>query len=224
MHGTDFLTQTLSEICFHEALKWCSGHSLTHSHAHAHAHTHTHTHTHQFIPDLGSSLNLEAFWFFKPQLGVLFQTSGTISVLLDTMNLTDKQIYLPRVWLGLLCSHYAVWKRTGNGVWGEVEDRRLRPLFSSTLITWNSGNCAGSISDAVYPFRNNHLISLPSPGAVRALNWSNPIPLSLSLLHWLFHHTRTTAILIYVHILAVTRLNTMTDISKICNNRQFAKD
>ncbi len=187
--------------------------------------THTHTHTHDSLSLIWGQVSIwKLFDSLNHKLGVLFQTSGTISVLLDTMNLTDKQIYLPRVWLGLHCSYYAVWKRTGNGVWGEVEDRRLRPLFSSTLITWNSGNCAGSISDAVYPFRNNHLISLPSPGAVRALNWHNPTPLSLSLLHWLFHHTRTTAILIYVHILAVTRLNTMTDISKICNNRQFAKD
>ncbi len=205
------------------------------SHTNTHTHTHTHTHTSGSLSLIWGQVSIwKLFDSLNPKPGVLFQTSGTISVLLDTMNLTDNQIYLPRVWLGLLCSYYAVWKRTGNGVWGEVEDRRLRPLFSSTLITWNSGNCGSSISDAVYPFRNNHLISLPSPGAERALSWHNPTPLSLSLLHWLFHHTRTTAILIYVHTLAVTRLsitaslsfhlNTMTDISKICDNRQFAKD
>lgn len=142
----------------------------------------------------------------NPKPRVLFQSSGTISVLLDTMNLTDNQIFLQRVWLGLLCSYYAVWKRTGNRVWGEVEERRLRPLFSSTLITWNSGNCCGSISDTVYPFRNNHLISLPSPGAKkRALSWHNLTPLLLSSLHWLtviskVATPKTAAILTYFSI------------------------
>lgn len=141
----------------HDALKGCSGH------------------THTVYPWSRGQVSIwKLFDSLNPKPRVLFQSSGTISVLLDTMNLTDNQIFLQRVWLGLLCSYYAVWKRTGNRVWGEVEERRLRPLFSSTLITWNSGNCSGSISDTVYPFRNNHLISLPSPGAKKSTELAQP--------------------------------------------------
>lgn len=149
----------------------------------------SHRHTQVYPWSWGQVSIWKLFDSLNPKPRVLFQSSGTISEQLDTMNLTDNQIFLLRVWFGLLCSYYAVWKRTGNGVWGEVEERRLRPLFSSTLITWNSGNCRGSISDTVYPFRNNHLISLPSPGAKkkkkRALSWYNLTPLSLSPLQWL---------------------------------------
>lgn len=178
---------------FDDALKGCSGHTDTHS----------------LSLIMGSSLNLEALWFFKPQTqGLVSEYSGTISELLDTMNLTDNQIFLLRVWFGLLCSYYAVWKRTGNGVWGEVEERRLRPLFSFTLISWNSGNCRGSISDTVYPFRNNHLISLPSPGAKKKsteLAQPNPLiivttPLTYCLLKTKVATPKTTAILDSVSI------------------------